>query len=54
MLDKNPQWDGKAKIVGISVDDETEVVTERVKSKKWKSIQHYRFLKGWDDGNPLI
>lgn len=54
MLEKNPNWSGKAKIVGISVDDETEDVVKRVNGKKWKSIEHYRFLKGWDDENDLI
>lgn len=54
MLEKNADWQNKVKIVAISVDDDTESVTERVNSKKWKSIEHYRFEKGWDDENDII
>ncbi|CAD8210038.1 unnamed protein product [Paramecium octaurelia] len=54
MLEKNPDWQNKAKIIAISVDDDSDSVKERVNSKKWKSIEHYRFEKGWDDQNNLI
>lgn len=36
------------------MDDDNESVTERVNNKKWKSIEHYRFEKGWDEENDLI
>ncbi|CAD8121929.1 unnamed protein product [Paramecium sonneborni] len=54
MLEKNADWQNKVKIVAISVDDDNESVTERVNNKKWKSIEHYRFEKGWDEENDLI
>lgn len=30
MLEKNKEWEGKVKIVGISVDDDSSEVIERV------------------------
>ena len=54
MLEKNTDWQNKVKIVAISVDDDNESVAERVNNKKWKSIEHYRFEKGWDEDNDLI
>jgi predicted aldo/keto reductase-like oxidoreductase len=41
MLIKNEStWKGKVKIIGVSVDDEKEVIKERVTSKGWTNIQH--------------
>jgi hypothetical protein len=51
MLEKNENWKGKVEIVGLSVDDELADVTKRIEEKKWTSINHYRFTKGWDGEN---
>ena len=42
MVQKNPDWKGKAKVVGISADDETEKVFQKVNENNWKSIEHYK------------
>jgi hypothetical protein len=55
MLKTNKEkWEGKAKIVAISVDDEVEGLTKRINDKGWKSIEHYRMKKGWDGENNAI
>lgn len=37
----------------LSGEYATESVAEIVKLKKLKSLQHYRFVNGWDDYNPF-
>ena len=47
MLEKNEAaWNGKAKIVGVSVDNEKETIRKRVTDRKWEKITHLTLL-GW-------
>jgi thiol-disulfide isomerase/thioredoxin len=41
MLEHNPQWEGKAKIVCISLDDDKDSVNKRVEEKKWDKVTSY-------------
>jgi hypothetical protein len=48
MVEKNhDKWHGKAKIVGISLDDDTEAPQKRVEEKKWQGIEHYQAPGGF-------
>jgi thiol-disulfide isomerase/thioredoxin len=47
MLEKNPDWNGKASIVGLSTDEKMEDIKKRVEEKKWNKIQHYQLVGGW-------
>ena len=48
MLEKNEEnWNGKVRIVGLSVDEEIESVKKRVEEKKWNKIEHYQVQEGW-------
>lgn len=51
MLEKHEDWSNKVEIVGLSVDDEVEEVKERVTTKKWLKVKHYKFKNGWDGEN---
>lgn len=52
MLKTNEEkWKGKATIVGLSLDDESEGPIKRITDKDWKRVQHYRFKNGWDEEN---
>lgn len=52
MLTKN-QWGDKVRIVGVSVDDDFEVVRNRVETKGWQSVEHLG-LEGWKGDHALI
>lgn len=55
MLAKHEEdWKDKVSIVGLSVDDETEVVVKRVEDQNWKRVNHYRFKAGWDGENDAM
>lgn len=42
MLDKNgAEWEGKVKIIGISIDNTKDAVVSHVDAKGWGSIEHY-------------
>ena len=54
MLVKNEAaWAGKVRIVAVSVDEEKEVIQQRVNSKGWNKIQHLTLL-GWKQDHKLI
>lgn len=38
MLEENPQWEGKAKIIAISLDDDVEAPKNRVAEKEWNRV----------------
>lgn len=49
MLDRNEEkWNGKARIVGVSLDDDIESVMARVEEKKWSKIEHYHAPGGFE------
>jgi thiol-disulfide isomerase/thioredoxin len=42
MLEKNGErWGDKVRIVGLSIDKDTETVSKHVKAKKWESVEHF-------------
>lgn len=54
MLVKNEAaWAGKVRIVAVSVDEEKEIIQQRVNSKGWNKIQHLTLL-GWKNDHKLI
>ena len=54
MLEKNEEkWKGKARIVGVSVDNTKEVIKSRIDSKDWNKVQHLTLL-GWKNDHGLI
>jgi hypothetical protein len=38
MLQKNSAWEGKAKIIAISLDDATQAVKDRIAEKNWNKV----------------
>jgi thiol-disulfide isomerase/thioredoxin len=48
MLEKNPEWKGKARIVGLSVDENLEDLKKRIEEKKWDKVDHYQLQNGWE------
>lgn len=54
MLEKNAEkWGSRVRIVAVSVDDEKQSVIERVNSKGWTKIEHYK-INGWDGSHDAI
>jgi len=42
MLEKNKDaWDGKVRIIGLSIDQSKEKMVEHVKNKGWTAVEHY-------------
>lgn len=41
MLERNPHWEGKAEIVAISLDDDTEAVIKRIEERGWTKVTSY-------------
>ncbi|OMJ67147.1 hypothetical protein SteCoe_35774 [Stentor coeruleus] len=41
MLEHNPNWEGKAEIVCISLDDSNEAVNKRIEERKWNKVTSY-------------
>lgn len=41
MLEENPDWEGKIKIIGLSIDQDKAKLKSHVESKKWTSVKHY-------------
>ena len=42
MLEKRgADWGNDVRIIGLSGDDTMKVLADRVKSKKWTSVEHY-------------
>ena len=53
MLEKNANWKDRVRIVGVSVDEDKEVIKKRVQEKKWHSVTHLTLL-GWQNDHSLI
>ena len=47
MLVKNPDWNGKVRIIGVSIDDSIETPRKRVNDRKWTKVEHYNSPGGW-------
>ena len=41
MLEKNPDWEGKAEIIAIALDEDTESVIKRVDERGWHKVTSY-------------
>jgi len=41
MLEKRADWEGKARILGLSIDNDTETVKNHVTTKMWQKVEHY-------------
>lgn len=41
LTDNADKWGGKVRIVGISIDNDTEIVSKHVDAKIWTAIEHY-------------
>ena len=37
----NPDWEGKVRIIGVSLDQDTATVKTRVEDKGWGKVEHY-------------
>ena len=35
-------WGSKVRIIGLSIDDSTEVVKDKVNDKGWSKVEHYQ------------
>ena len=40
MLEKRTDWGDRVRILGVSIDQGTDVVKTHVKSKKWEKVDH--------------
>jgi len=54
MLDHNPNWAGKVRIIGVSLDKGREEVKQRITEKKWTSVEHYFAPGGWHAKGPTL
>jgi thiol-disulfide isomerase/thioredoxin len=52
MLENCPEWSGKVRIVGLSVDESLEELKKMIEEKKWDKVEHYQLQNGWE--HPLI
>lgn len=43
VMEDNPQWEGKVEIVCVSLDDNMELVNNKIKERKWDKVTSY-----WD------
>ena len=41
MLEDHPEWEGKVRIIGVSLDQSTDAVKARVDDKGWNKVEHY-------------
>ena len=41
MIKNNPNWSGKVRIIGISIDQRESDLIKHVNSKGWASVEHY-------------
>jgi hypothetical protein len=54
MLNKNAEkWKENVRIVAVSVDDQKEVIVNRINTRGWTKIEHLTLL-GWKHDHPLI
>jgi thiol-disulfide isomerase/thioredoxin len=52
MLEHHPEWKGKVRILGISLDKTKDVVIKRVEDRKWTSVEHYFSPGAWQGVGP--
>lgn len=38
---KGKEWEGKVRIIGLSIDNDTQTVKNHVNNKGWTSVEHY-------------
>ena len=48
MLEKHPDWAGKVRIIGISMDKDAEAPRKRVTEKGWTKVDHYWAKESWN------
>ena len=41
MLEHNPEWEGKAEILCISLDDDTDTINKRIQERNWNKVTSY-------------
>ncbi|CAD8176273.1 unnamed protein product [Paramecium pentaurelia] len=54
LYQKKLEWQGKIKIVGMSIDSQLQLLIKRLNNNNWKKIEHYRFPNGYDDNNQIF
>ena len=42
MIAHNPQWAGKVRIIGLSIDDDAATVRNHVNTRGWTAVEHYQ------------
>jgi len=47
MLAHHPEWAGKVRIVGVSIDNDVAAPRNRVSEKGWNKVEHYWAPGGW-------
>jgi len=38
---KGKDWGDKVRLIGVSIDQNTDVVRKHVKAKKWELVEHF-------------
>ena len=41
MLEEHPEWAGKVRIIGVSLDQGLDAINQRVNDKGWGKVEHY-------------
>ncbi len=47
MLEHHPEWAGKARIVGVSIDNAVDAPRKRITEKGWTKVDHYWAEGAW-------
>jgi thiol-disulfide isomerase/thioredoxin len=51
MLEENPDWEGKIKIIGLSIDQDKTKLKNHVDAKGWGKVEHY--FRGTSDASTV-
>jgi len=51
MLEENPDWAGKIRIIGLSIDQDKEKLKSHVEAKGWGKVEH--FFRGKSDASEV-
>lgn len=51
MLEENPDWEGKIKIIGLSIDQDKNKLKSHVEAKGWGKVDH--FFRGGSDASDV-
>lgn len=43
--ERGKEWGNQVRIIGLSIDQDTESIVKHVESKKWESVEHYHRAK---------